>query len=60
MAHPHTIDPFKEVKEYMMEAEDYSASLTEKISVCITHWSVIIDLPKFNVILSFNRTLHDF
>ncbi|XP_053385118.1 oxysterol-binding protein-related protein 11-like isoform X3 [Mercenaria mercenaria] len=32
MAHPHTIDPFKEVKEYMMEAEDYSASLTERIS----------------------------
>jgi hypothetical protein len=35
MAHPHTIDPFKEVKEYMMEAEDYSTGLTEKISVCI-------------------------
>jgi len=33
MAHPHTIDPFKEVKEYMMEAEDYSHSLIERINV---------------------------
>ncbi|KAH3883417.1 hypothetical protein DPMN_007372 [Dreissena polymorpha] len=35
MAHPHTIDPFREVKEYMMEAEDYSHSLLDKISVCL-------------------------
>ncbi|KAL3842770.1 hypothetical protein ACJMK2_020756 [Sinanodonta woodiana] len=30
-AHPHTIDPFREVKEYMQEAEDYSQDLTQKI-----------------------------
>ncbi|XP_052800561.1 oxysterol-binding protein-related protein 11-like isoform X2 [Mya arenaria] len=32
VAHPHLIDPFLEVKEYMMEAEDYSHGLTEKIN----------------------------
>ncbi|KAL4224720.1 Oxysterol-binding protein-related protein 10 [Mactra antiquata] len=32
MAHPHTIDPFKEVKEYMMEAEDYNTSVLERIN----------------------------
>lgn len=31
-AHPHTLDPFREVKEYIVEAEDYSETLNEKIN----------------------------
>ncbi|XP_033751358.1 oxysterol-binding protein-related protein 11-like isoform X1 [Pecten maximus] len=31
-AHPHTLDPFREVKEYIIEAEDYSETLNEKIN----------------------------
>lgn len=29
---PHTLDPFKEVKEYLIEAEDYNYHLQEKCS----------------------------
>ena len=31
--HPHTVDPFQEVKEYMLEAEDYAHFLNDKVNV---------------------------
>lgn len=31
--HPHTLDPFQEVKEYMLEAEDYAHFLNDKVNV---------------------------
>lgn len=30
---PHTLDPFREVKEYITEANDYAVHLVEKIEV---------------------------
>ena len=33
--HPHTVDPFQEVKEYMLEAEDYAHFLNDKVNVGI-------------------------
>ena len=33
--HPHTVDPFQEVKEYMLEAEDYAHFLNDKVNVSI-------------------------
>ena len=32
-AHPHTIDPFREVKEYMKEAEDYAIHFNDRCNV---------------------------
>jgi len=46
MAHPHVIDPFREVKEYMMEAEDYSHSLNDKINVRTLHDLIFTLQPK--------------
>ena len=44
--HPHTVDPFQEVKEYMLEAEDYAHFLNDKVNVStevtqtmITHYT---------------------
>ena len=31
--HPHMLDPFQEVKEYMLEAEDYAHFLNDKVNV---------------------------
>ncbi|XP_052215896.1 oxysterol-binding protein-related protein 11-like isoform X3 [Dreissena polymorpha] len=56
MAHPHTIDPFREVKEYMMEAEDYSHSLLDKISALPQTGEPISGLDKDMLLMKATST----
>ena len=58
---PHTLDPFHEVKEYMMEAEDYHETLSEKINVSFIHIFLIfafqiLILGKIKLIDMFQST----
>lgn len=47
---PHTLDPFREVKEYITEANDYAVHLVEKIEVS----SVVVSRTSNIVYIQFH------
>lgn len=49
---PHTLDPFREVKEYISEANEYAVHLVDKIEVSLNNY-VICSIEKISMNITF-------
>lgn len=49
---PHTLDPFREVKEYISEANEYAVHLVDKIEVSLNNY-VICSIEKISMNMTF-------
>lgn len=49
---PHTLDPFREVKEYISEANEYAVHLVDKIEVSLNNYANF-SLEKISINMTF-------